>query len=165
MDQYSGKEHLLNAIRTAHDELDMVIASLDEREMVEPAGDALSPKVALAHMTAWERRLVRWLEEATRGEAPERPDPGATWDGIDRINDRDFATNRLRPLADVLRERRDSFSYVLRAVSGLSEDDLTDDQRFGWPTWQMIRSNTDQHYREHAAVIYEITASRGSPAT
>ena len=42
---------------------------------------------------------------------------------------------------------------MIAAVEALSEHDLADESRVGWPAWQMANSNSDEHYREHSAEL------------
>jgi hypothetical protein len=67
------------------------------------------------------------------------------------LNDRDFAANRDRRLADVLRDATESYDDVLDLIEEMSEAEL-----FGKPPAlggiqpaQAIRANADEHYREH----------------
>ena len=52
---------------------------------------------------------------------------------------------------------------MVRSVESLSEADLADDTRFGWPAWQMASSNTDEHYREHIEQIRAWLNRRATP--
>jgi hypothetical protein len=47
-------------------------------------------KDILAHISIWEGRMVRCLEEAIRGEVPQMLPPGMTWDDLDLWNEQDF---------------------------------------------------------------------------
>ena len=52
--------------------------------MLEPGIEGnRSVKDIVAHMTAWEQRMIQWLDESAAGLAPQRPAPGMTWDDLD----------------------------------------------------------------------------------
>jgi hypothetical protein len=104
-----------------------------------------SVKDVLAHISVWESRCATWLEAAARGETADRPEVK----DVDASNARDYAAAKGQSLSDVLAASRAAHAAMLRSVDALSEADLADEKRFGWPTWQMASSNSDEHYREH----------------
>jgi len=140
------KEELLASIRRDRARLEALIAPPDETRLTEPALEAgWSVKDALAHISAWERICCSWLAAAARGETPARPEV----QDVDGTNARNYQAAKDRPLADVLSESRESHRAMLEAAEALSETELADDQRYGWPAWQMVSANSDDHYREH----------------
>jgi hypothetical protein len=149
---------LLTDIARDRERIDALVASLTEEQLVAPTlQGGRSVKDEIAHVTAWERRLTTWLEAMARGKKPERPEPGYTFDDIDKLNERDFVASRDTSVAEVLAEAASMHGEALRAIGALSDEDLLDENTFGWPMWQMISSNTDEHYREH---IDQIEAAR-----
>ena len=50
--------------------------------------DGWTAKDVLAHLTAWEQRLLRWIERWRETGDPGRPEVGVTWAG--------FELNRVR---------------------------------------------------------------------
>ncbi len=144
------KPELIAAIHRDRATLDALVASLSEEQMLAPVlDDGWSVKDLLAHIAAWEARCASWLEAVARGGTPERPEV----QNVDASNARDYAAARQRPLGDVLAASRAAHATMLRAVEALSEADLADETRFGWPAWQMASSNSDEHYREHIQQI------------
>jgi hypothetical protein len=150
------KDELLASIRGDRARLEALIAPLDEARLTEPALDAgWSVKDALAHISMWERICCEWLAAAARGETPARPEV----QDVDGTNARNYQAAKGRPLPDVLGESRHSHQAMLDAASALSEAELADDKRFGWPTWQLVSANSDDHYREHIDQIARWLAS------
>jgi Protein of unknown function (DUF1706) len=140
------KSELLASIRRERATLDALVASLSEAEMIAPELDVgWSVKDAVAHISVWERRCAGWLEAVARGETPERPEV----QDVDGANARDYAAAKDTGPATVLAQSRESHAALLRSVEALAEADLADERRFGWPTWKMASSNSDEHYREH----------------
>ncbi len=144
------KSELLANIRRERATLDALVASLSEAEMIAPELDAgWSVKDVLAHISVWEERCASWLETVARGETPERPEV----QDVDDENARDYAAAKDAALAAMLAQSRESHAALLRSVEALAEGDLADERRFGWPTWKMVSSNSDEHYREHIEQI------------
>jgi hypothetical protein len=140
------KHELLTVIRTERAAFDALVASIDDAALTAPAlGDGHSVKDLLAHISLWERLCAKWLQAVGRGETPDRPEVI----DVDATNARDHAASKDAPLADVLAESSVTHQALLDAVEALSEDDLADEQRFGWPAWRLVRVNSDEHYREH----------------
>jgi len=148
------KHELLVRMRGERAALQSLVASIDAAALTQPAlDDGHSVKDLLAHISLWERLCAKWLEAVARGETPDRPEVA----DVDATNARAHAAAQAAPLAAVLDESRRAHQALLDAVEALSAADLADEQRFGWPTWQLVRVNSDEHYREH---IDQITAWR-----
>jgi hypothetical protein len=158
MEEGMTKTKIIESIRSERGSLDTVLGRLSETQMTGPAIESdWTVKDILAHIADWEQRMVRWTEESLRGEVPERPAPGMTWDDLDRLNEQIFASNRDKPLNDVLAEFHRSFQRALTTVEALAEADLIDPKRFEWrqgdPLWHMVAANTWWHYKEHRETI------------
>ena len=144
------KDELLANILRDRAALDALIASLSEAQILATElDDGWSVKDLLAHIAAWEARCASWLEGVARGVTPERPEV----QNVDASNAHDYATAKQQPLSDVLAESGAAHAAMLRSVGALSEADLADETRFGWPAWQTASSNSDEHYREHIQQI------------
>ncbi len=155
-----NKPELLDALARDWGELESLIASLDEATMLTPQlDDGWSVKDVLAHIAVWEARCASWLESVARGITPERPEVK----DVDASNAHDYAAAKDATLASVLQQSRDAHAAMVHAVEALSEADLADETRFGWPTWQMASSNSDEHYREHIEQIRALLARRATP--
>ncbi len=141
---------LLTDIRGDRARLEAAVARIDEAQLTAAALDAgWSVKDVLAHISLWERLCTRWLRAVARGDTPER----AEVQDVDTTNARAYEAAKDAPLADVRERSRASYAALLDAIERLTDADLEDEQRFGWPTWKMIESNSAEHYREHAEQI------------
>jgi len=154
----STKSEILELMRSERASLENVLEQLNEEQMTRPGlENDWSVKDILAHITDWERRMVGWLEESLRGEVPQRPAPGMTWDDLDSLNEQTYLSNKNRPLSEVLAESRASYQNAVKTVEALGEEDLLDPQRFAWregdPMWRMVAANTGEHYKEHGQQI------------
>ena len=158
MDETMTKSKILELIHGERQALKAVLGPLSEEQLTWPGVESdWSVKDILAHITDWEQRMVRWIEESMRGEVPERPAPGMTWDDLDRLNQEIYLLNKERAPADVLAESDSSYQRALTAVEALAEKDLLDPRRFEWrqgdPLWHMVAANTWWHYKEHRETI------------
>ena len=165
MDEKMTKEEILHLIRQERESLERTLSELNAAQMTVPGVESdWSVKDILAHITDWELRMVRWIEESQRGEVPQRPEPGMTWDDLDLLNDRTFRLNKDRRLSNVMTDFHASYQKALYAVDSLTERDLVDAKRFEWrdgdPMWQMVAANTWWHYKEHNATISDWAKSR-----
>jgi pimeloyl-ACP methyl ester carboxylesterase len=154
------KSQVLAEMQAARDEFDALLGQLSDEQMLDATLDGgRSVKDILSHISAWERRCARWLADSLRGEVPERPELGATWDQMDDLNERDF----LRAQADTLQEAWDDYhrSYLelFDVVNAMHEEDFGETHRFSWwegrPISDVIAANAFEHYREHAEQIQE----------
>jgi hypothetical protein len=151
-----GKQELVAAVRKERAKLNELFASLDGTAFLAPArADGWSAKDVLAHITAWERRLLSWIERWRATGSPQRPEPGMAWDAIDALNERDYQSSKAAPAADVRREAAASYEDVQRTIDTLTDRELTERTE----TWDMLSlswivgANTHEHYLEHREEI------------
>ena len=146
------KSELLANIRRDRAQLDALIASLPRERMAERSLEGgRSVQDVLAHITAWEQLCLDWIRTG------DRPGTPFTMEAIDAFNAQTYEENRGRALAEVLAESRRSSDELLETVEQLSEEDLTESDRFAWtrgePLSLLVSANADDHYREHIAQI------------
>ena len=155
-EEITTKTELMHQIKLEREALEAALKGLDESEMAAPAFDAgWSVKDTLAHISAWERLMVGWVETSRRGERPERPIIGDDW--VDRLNARFYEEKRNAPLSEVLDEFQASGEAARRAVQALSEEELFDPEHFPWrdgsPLFTLVAANTLWHYQDHRQTI------------
>jgi hypothetical protein len=138
---------LLATIAAGRERLDAAVGDLAAGTMLDRIDEAWTRKDVIAHLEAWERRVVENLETLRQGGEPD----GSV--ETDELNDRFFAANRDRTLDDVLAGERDAYRAVLAAIDGTTDEELFDLHHFGWtegdPFADWFRGNTDEHYDEH----------------
>lgn len=141
------KPTLLALLATGRSRLDGALAGLSDNAMGDRIDDEWNRKDVVAHLEAWERRVVELLERLRDGG------PAADHIETDELNARFFARDRDRPLADVRAGERDAYERMLAAVAGASDEELFDGSHFGWtegdPLADWFRGNGDEHYEEH----------------
>jgi len=147
------KIELLQRIRDERRALEKILASLTHAQMLLPGVDGeWSVKDALAHISTWERWMIRWTTSLVRGEKPDTPEP---WD-IEKMNAGTYARVKDKPLAEVLEEFRLSYWDSLALAESLSEKQLQTIYADTWPMgplWSGIAANTNGHYKEHRTDI------------
>lgn len=133
--------------------LDAVERMGRERLETPLLNDGWSVKDVLAHVSVWERRILRVIAEASRGESVEWPEPGfpMTDEGVNAVNERDFESHRNDALPDVVAESQASFDAIIACVDAMPEADVMSAP--AWrpqvPLFYMIGGNAWEHYREH----------------
>jgi hypothetical protein len=141
------RANLRASIEAGRSRLDATLARFDDTAMLDRVDDDWTRKDVVAHLEAWERRVVELLARLRDG------DPPADREETDAINARFYARDRDRPLADVRAGERDAYRALLAAIDGASDEELFDGARFAWtegdPLSDWFRSNGDEHYDEH----------------
>lgn len=158
MEEKMTRARLLEEIQIEHQRLEKTLVMVSEEQMLIPGViDEWTVKDILAHITVWEQRMVRWLEEAMRGGVPKMLPDGMTWDDLDEWNEQTYQKHVDRPLEEVLADFERSYPQALKAAQEVSEQDLMDPDRFEWregdPLWVMVAANTFWHYTEHEESI------------
>lgn len=159
-----GKTTLLERTRAARAALDALLATLDDRQMHEPAFEGgWSAKDLLAHIANWEALCIGWIEAGERGETPDRP-AAISDEEAAAINERVYREHRERPLDDVRASSRRSYERMIATIERLDDGALTDGSRFAWtggrPVSLFIRWNADAHYDEHREQIAAWTSAK-----
>jgi len=160
MDAPKSKAELLDAVRAEHAQMEELLALMNEWQLTEPLLDAQwSVKDSLAHLTAWEKLMLTWVESSLRGVRPVvfTPDfihvEGQDDADLDRFNAELYAASQARTLDEVLADFREAHRQVIAVLSELAPADIFDPQRFPWrngvPLLTTIASNTFEHYHEH----------------
>ena len=166
MEEQMTKARLLEQMRQGRADLEALVDGIGETQMEQPAvpGD-WSVKDVLAHVSAWERHLLGWLEAEAKGEKPDLPVPPATEEAIDQFNAQTYATHRDQPPAAVRAEFRASFQALLAKAEALSEAELLDPNRFafaaGRPAWSYFAVISYWHYPEHFDQIQAAARAAG----
>jgi hypothetical protein len=154
------KNTLLEQIHAERRQLEETLGRISREEMLLPgASGEWTVKDVLAHISAWERRMIQWVQSHLKHENPDIPLP---WD-VDRMNAETQARDKEKPLADVLDEFEGSYKDSLALVEGLSEEQLETIYPDTWPMdalWIGIAANMNWHYKEHNDLIRKWLESR-----
>jgi len=159
------KAELTAITKSERKALDEVFTKLTEDEVCAPVLDGKrSMKDALAHITKWERRVITAITIGRTGETPPWPEPGfMPWD-TDKLNERDFGTNRDRSLDDVTSDAHATFAEYAALIESFSDDEIAGELPYtpGIPLIAILRGHGDEHYREHLDQIEAWWAGQGA---
>ncbi len=105
-------------------------------------------KDVVAHVTWYDKEMVDVLRTRTLAGSD-------WWDlPLDDRNYRIYQEYRAQPLEEVLLHHRQVYVDLWRLAQQLTDEDLNDPTHFSgmpadWKPWEMIASNTYDHYLEH----------------
>jgi hypothetical protein len=155
------KPTLLSLVATGRARLDAALAGLSDKAMADRVDDEWTRKDVLAHIEAWERRVVQLVERVRAGDAP--TDQTET----DELNARFYAADRDRSLADVRAGERKAYDRMVAAIEDSTDEELFDGSHFAWtegdPLADWFRGNGDEHVDEHLEQLTR-PARRALPA-
>ena len=138
---------LRELIEAGRGRFDAALAGYSDAAMLERIDDEWTRKDVLAHIEAWERRVVR-LFEGLRTGTPVDAD-----EETDGLNARLYARDRDRPLDDVRTGERAAFEAMMASLDDASDEELFDGRHFAWtdgdPFAEWFRANGDEHFDEH----------------
>lgn len=93
------------------------------------------------------------IQISLRGETPERPEPGYTWEQMDELNVRDMLAWRERPTLEAMADARAAYTETRALVAALSEETLFTPGLFAWTEGERlalwVRYDMWEHYQEH----------------
>lgn len=151
MSERVTQEEFVARIHRSRAAWDGLIQGISREEMQKPGfcGD-WSLKDVIAHITWYERAMVRLLQA--------RAFVGSSlWElPLHERNAAIFRENKDTNLGQVLDESQQAFVELMSELDALTDDDLNDPARFpgmppDWQPWQVIASNTCEHYEDHAS--------------
>ena len=151
MPRPTTQDQLLSASQQEHTALEELLATLTPEQMTQPGvlGE-WSVKDVLAHLIEWEQMVLGWYKAGRRGQAPQIPAEGFNWGQLPALNQRIYEKHRGRPLGDVLKQFKASYRSVLKAVQGMSEEELFTRGHYAWTKTSALATYvigcTSSHY-------------------
>jgi hypothetical protein len=149
------KDELIQTIESAWENLQESLDGLTEEQMHQPGvvGE-WTIKDILAHITAWQTRLISTLFKVEKGFTPDTTEAGKT---VDQMNEKFYQEMKDRPFEQVWDDLDSSYHQLLGRLEGWKEKDLFDPKRFKWmngePFAVYVAGDSYEHYDEHAAQI------------
>jgi hypothetical protein len=150
--EYLNKEIILQRLRTERRRLEqnLEVLSDEQMEMTGVVGE-WTVKDLLAHLVDWEQRFIGWYQAGVRGEVPETPAPGISWENLDVLNQRIYEKNKNRALDDVREDFNTSYEQVLAVIEVIPEKELFARGQYAWlgegNLVGYVLANTAHHYR------------------
>lgn len=147
------KGDLIRRIEAARRGWDELVAGVDDDMALEPGTEGeLSAKDLVAHVTWYEREVVRMLRTRTM-------EGSGLWAlGTDERNTAIYEQARDVPLEDVRAESARVFEELIEQLRLLPCEAYSDAARFAnmppdWVPWELIAGNTIWHYPDHRGAI------------
>src|SRR5215472_9978778 len=145
MEDTNRKSLLLGLMRTEHSQLEALLNSLSEEQMLRPdVVGSWSVKDVLAHLTWWEQAMVSEIVHGVELDPGLNGEPWST----ERANALMVEARRSTPLAEVLAAFQDSYRQMLQVVEDLDEAELANEELY-----THLANNTGNHYAEHRQMI------------
>ena len=120
-----SKTQLLAELNQENADWQALLDDIGEANMTQPeVAGGWSIKDIVAHITGWRRRTVRRLQAILNHEPDFTPPWPSELQEVDEINAWIYASNRDRPLADVLSDSREVFQQLVHAIDAFSDDVL-----------------------------------------
>ncbi|MCB9149853.1 MAG: ClbS/DfsB family four-helix bundle protein [Caldilineaceae bacterium] len=166
----TAKAELMPAIEQAWLALNRELNLLSAAQM-EQQKDAMgwSVKDALAHLTAWERSVLFFLQGRDRHAGLGVPEMVYLSEDEDQINAAIYAQHLDQPLADVLQQFRNTHAALMALIEPLTDDDLHKPYSHylpnepgdgdGPPAINVIYGNTVHHFQEHMRWIASLVVT------
>ncbi|HUG15102.1 MAG TPA: ClbS/DfsB family four-helix bundle protein [Thermomicrobiales bacterium] len=159
MQELNSREALLETVRGLREEMEQVVAEVDEARANEPGSfDEWSFKDLIAHLNGWRSVTAARLEAGLRGEEPVFPWPGnlSEEQDVDAVNRWFHEDSKPKSFDEVLRDQQETFERVEQAIAALPEDDLLGSGRFPWLHWTseglgpaVVRGTYGHYHEDH----------------
>jgi hypothetical protein len=168
-----NKIELLAILKAERARLESLLAAVGISRMdIAGVSGVYSTKDIVAHLTAYDRALVVWLNEARAGRVYvdnvlDQPD-------LDARNAVVYDANRDRSAAEVVRIFRQTLDELEAGVGFLTDEELTSAELTAWfvvprwqrrqELWQCIANDSYEHQQQHLPDIERWLAEYGSIA-
>lgn len=159
MNEKYDKQKLLDVMGAEYDFVERTLLLVPENLVDHPnVVGYWSVKDTIAQLSAWQKRVLRWLEAARRGEGvrgqhPVEPEPGFTWDDEEAIIAQTYEQYRNRAWDDVVAEFEGGFEDIYAETEQLTEAELFSKSGlslfFREPLWGYIAYNTFMRYSSY----------------
>ena len=143
------KVEFLHHLKTARQAWEQYLAHIPAEKLGLPTvPGAWAVKDVIAHITWYDQEMVDLLESRVLA--------GSDWWNLplDERNRMIYDQNHERPLEEILTQNHQVFARLWQLAQRLDDKDLNDPARFkdmpmDWMPWDMLASNTFEHYLEH----------------
>lgn len=138
------KKLLVKLMREAKDELDRLVAGLDDAARIEIGNPKhWSTKDMIAHLGVWQNRLVDEMDRLEGG------DPLPEWGDLDAANLEIFEQNQRRSWADVLADTEKYTRNAIDRAAALSDEVLNTPVNAGRSFGRSILGESFMHWIDH----------------
>ncbi len=133
MPRPTSKSQLSAGILKERAALNTQLEALTPEQMTRPGTvGEWSVKDVLAHLLAWEQMCLAWYEAGKRGETPQTPGQGYTWQQIPALNQNIYERHRDTPLETVMEQFRASYEAIFAAIEAMTDEELFTPKVYKW---------------------------------
>ena len=166
-----NKTEFLLTLRAERTKLEKLLDAVGPSRMgLTGVSGYYSTKDVIAHITAYEHALVRWLQAAKVGRV--YGDPILDQPDLNARNAAVYEANQDRRADKIIKAFAKTFDELEECVNQLSDEELTNAELTAWfvvPRWQRkqelwkcIANDSYEHHREHLPEIERWLAEHGS---
>jgi uncharacterized damage-inducible protein DinB len=152
------RDELLAALGAEHVVLEKYLKAVGvDRMHITGISGFYSAKDILAHLEAYDRAIIIWLDEARAGRV--YVDPVVDQPDLDARNAIVYARNRDRSAEDILASFRQTSNDLEARVERLTDDELNNVEATAWfveprwrsarELWKCIANDSYEHYQQH----------------
>jgi hypothetical protein len=125
MNSINTKEGLIHLVTDEHNEPKSILGKLSDDAIVKSGvqGD-WSVKDIVAHITVWQERGTRWIQDISKGINPNIPLEGHTWRDYDQLNEEIYQKNRSKPIDEIVNQLEKSFEELIETIENFPQDKL-----------------------------------------
>jgi hypothetical protein len=160
-----NKTEFLRELTTKRAEWDAILAAIPHDQMLMPGvnEDQWTVKDIVAHVAWYENEMMYPLKYNSLNSANVN-----LWNTPqDERNAIIFEQNRNLTLDEVLDWEQSTYNAVLQEAQKLTDEDLNDPSRHegmpaDWKPWEVLASNTYEHYADHTAELKSWLAKSNS---
>lgn len=149
------RSELVHVLQSAQGDFESLLDELGTPRLTDPGvvGD-WSVKDILAHIAAWEERILVWAAALEQGTKPQPAWP-QDW-SEEQVNQAIYEKNRERTLQDVLDQWRRVYQDLMQVIDGMSDEELFT-RKVSWlgggSFAEAIPGNSYEHLRHHEGDI------------
>lgn len=144
------REEILEKISLHRKALEHTLGRIPRERYLSPVFvEGWTIKDLIAHIAAWEQRMIAWIAQAAEGVLPDIP---GTDQAVAAINEQLYKEYKDLPLKKVLEDFSRSFQQVVSLVEETGDDVLFFENYIEGrerPYWITVAANTWWHYQEH----------------
>ncbi len=163
MNEKYDKQKLLDVMGAEYDFVERTLLLVPENLVNQPnVVGYWSVKDTIAQLSAWQKRVLAWMDNArngdgVRGAHPAEPEPGFNWDDEEALSAHTYEQYRDRAYDEVVAEFESGFEQVYAETEGLTEAELFSKSGlslfFRDPIWGYIAYNTFMRYTAYIEPI------------
>ena len=104
----------------------------------------------LAHLNQWHLMLMGWYESGMKGEKPDMPAKGYTWQTLPELNRKIWQDCQNMDIEDAKKRLNESYKNIQLLITNHTDEELFEKKRYKWTGSTSLGAylilNTSSHY-------------------